>query len=257
MENREIDFFISHSESVKYSIAVPLAQMLTKMGYSVWLDRKCICVGQLIYSPIIDAIRLSKYCIAIINEEYLEKTWTITELEYFHEKKDNNIIPIYVNLDRNIVCKKISWLNGIAFERLGTNNFSLKNNIIILCRIVNRFYIDHITNDLETTCEELLRSDFPCKNTLVSILNSQDYYSQDYRLAIISLCNIIDLIYAIFKSESNSFNKSMYLTHQYNNIIKKYCYNTQNNPDYNIFITTYNSTIISVKELDGILKTKQ
>lgn len=257
MENNEIDFFISHSKEVKYSIAIPIAQTLAKIGYNVWLDRKCIYLGQFIYPQIVDAIEISKYCIAIIDEAYLKRTWTITELEYFHKKDNSNLLPIYVNLEKNIVYEKIPWLDGIAFEHLKDNTFSLEPNIIILCRIINSYYSSYITSTLETTYESLLKLDFPCKNTLIAILNSKDYYSQDYRLAIMSLCNIIDIVYAIFKSEFNIYNnKLIYLAFQFSNIIKSYCYNIQHNLDYNIFIATYNSMIISLKELEYLLNQK-
>ncbi len=257
MKNNEIDFFVSHSKEAKYSIAIPIAQTLTNLGYNVWIDRKGICLGHHIYSQIVDAIKISNYCIAIIDEAYLQRTWTITELEYFHEKSDNNILPIFVNLEKSVVYEKIPWLNGVAFEHLKDNNYSTVSNILIICRIINSYYTKYITTTLESVFESLVNLEFPCKNTLVTLINSKDYYSQDYRLAIISLCNIIDIVYAVFKSKFDSHNKVIYLTFQFSNFIKSYCYNPQYNLDYNIFITTYNSAIISLKELESLLSKKQ
>ena len=135
MENNEIDFFISHSKEVKYSIAIPIAQILSKIGFNVWIDRKYICLGKFIYPQIEDAIKLSKYCIAVIDEAYLKRTWTITELEQFHKKNTCTILPIYVNLTKDIVYNKIPWLNGIAFEYLKDNTFNLKEIIYVFLTI--------------------------------------------------------------------------------------------------------------------------
>lgn len=94
----EIDFFISHSSETKQKIAIPITQILTNIGFDVWLDRKQISVGQHIYPQIVDAIKLSAYCIAIIDDTFLQKTWPLKELQYFHKKSDNNILPIFVNI---------------------------------------------------------------------------------------------------------------------------------------------------------------
>lgn len=257
MENNEIDFFISHSKEVKYSIAIPIAQILSKIGFNVWIDRKYICLGKFIYPQIEDAIKLSKYCIAVIDEAYLKRTWTITELEQFHKKNTCTILPIYVNLTKDIVYNKIPWLNGIAFEYLKDNTFNLESNFNILCRIISAYYQEYITNTFEITYKQLIKLDFPCKNTLISILKSKDYYSHDYRLAIISLCNIIDIVYAIYKSKFDIYNKFISIIFQFNDIVKNYCYNIQCELDYNIYIATYNCTIISMKELEYLLKQKQ
>lgn len=257
MKNNQIDFFVSHSKEVKYSLAIPIAQVLTQMGYDVWLDRKCICLGDFIYPQIIDAINLSKYCIAIMDAAYLKRTWTITELEFFHKKNDCNILPLFVNLEKNLVYDKVPWLNGIAFEHIKDTTFNLEFNMDILCRIVNRYNANYVTDTLENTYESLLKLNFPCKNTLEALLKFKDYCSRDYRLATISLCNIIDIVYAIYKSEFVDYNKLIHSAFQFNNIIKTYCYNVQSILDYNIYLAIYNSTIISIKELERLLKCKQ
>lgn len=49
MENNEIDFFISHSKEVKYSIAIPIAQILSKIGFNVWIESIYVLVN--LYIP--------------------------------------------------------------------------------------------------------------------------------------------------------------------------------------------------------------
>ena len=99
----KIDYFISHSRETKYKIAIPLMQTLTELGYEIWLDRKEICVGQHIYSQIEEAIELSNYFIAIIDKTYLERTWTIAELNFYRKKQNNNILPIFVDVEKSTV----------------------------------------------------------------------------------------------------------------------------------------------------------
>ena len=94
MESQKVqpDFFISHSKETKYKIAVPFMQALISLGFDVWLDRRGILVGERIYSKIEDVIKVSNYCIAIIDSSYLERTWTIKELQLFYEKEATAIL---------------------------------------------------------------------------------------------------------------------------------------------------------------------
>lgn len=81
------DFFISHSKETKQLIVIPLAQCLKSIGIDVWIDRKEILVGNHIYSEIQDAITRSKFCIAVIDQSFLKRTWPMKELELFNKKK--------------------------------------------------------------------------------------------------------------------------------------------------------------------------
>ncbi len=245
----KIDYFISHSRETKYKIAIPLMQTLTELGYEIWLDRKEICVGQHIYSQIEEAIELSNYFIAIIDKTYLERTWTIAELNFYRKKQNNNILPIFVDVEKSTVYKKIPWLEGIAFEKMCYELFNSDKHMDILCRILNRHYKSLTFDSLENITKVFIDLDFPCKDTLISLLQIKEYYSQDFRLATIALCNINDIIYSIYTEISIQMNKLIYSTHQLNDLIKKYCFNPKTIIDYNIYITTYNSVLISANEL--------
>ena len=129
MESQKVqpDFFISHSKETKYKIAVPFMQALISLGFDVWLDRRGILVGERIYSKIEDVIKVSNYCIAIIDSSYLERTWTIKELQLFYEKEATAILPIFVNLKKEVVYNKIPWLDGAAFTLFDAGNCSFRH----------------------------------------------------------------------------------------------------------------------------------
>ena len=101
------DFFISHSKETKQLIVIPLAQCLKSIGIDVWIDRKEILVGNHIYSEIQDAITRSKFCIAVIDQSFLKRTWPMKELELFNKKNNMRIIPIFVDLEKAIVYNEI------------------------------------------------------------------------------------------------------------------------------------------------------
>lgn len=257
MEQNNIDFFISHSRETKQKIAIPITQLLTDIGFNIWFDRKGISTGQYIYPQIENAILSSKYCIAIIDKSFLERTWTITELEYFHKKEKCNILPIFVKLDKDFVYSKIPWLNGIAFESMSNESFDIKLHMNILCRIINRYYFENITSTIDSEFKVLYKYNFPCRETLMSLLEIKEYYSHDFRLAIISLCNINDIIYAIFNSISTEYSKILYIISNFTNYLKCFCYDAETTPNYNIYISAYNAAVISIKELEILLHNKK
>ena len=65
-------------------------------------------------------------------------------------------------------------------------------------------YKDNNTNknSIEKTFESITKYDFPCKETLSSLIYFSKYNSSNLRLATIDLCNIGGIIYAISKTYS-------------------------------------------------------
>ena len=124
----------------------------------------------------------------------------------------------------------------------------------LLCRIVSRYYENTTYNLLENYVELLSKYSFPCKETLLSLLRVKEYYSQDFRLAIISLCNVNDITYAIFKNINTKSNKSIEIVYNFSNIIKHHCFNIEFNLNYTIYTAIYNSVLVSISELKYILE---
>ena len=246
----DFDFFISHSRETKQLIAIPLAQYLSSMGIRVWIDRKRILVGNPIYSEIQDAIKRSRFCIAIIDKNFLERPWPMNELELFYKKNPKSIIPIFVDLKKVIVYNKIPWLNKIAFEKMNSQPFNLNEHINIFCRILSRFFASNNSGiySIEKTFETIKKYNFPCKETLTALINLSKYNSTDIRLSIIDLCNIGGIIYAISKTHpvQNDIVTSMFL---FSNILREYCFNIDFIPSYDIYIGIYNAVMVSLIQL--------
>lgn len=133
-----IDFFISHSKETKSTFVIPLVQTLTTLGFNVWIDRNGIVTGEHIYDKIKEAIADSTYCIAVIDQEFLNRSWPLEEIHLFHlreePKEQTIIIPIYIDITKETVYKKISWLEGRAFEKTDLKSFNANDCIEILCR---------------------------------------------------------------------------------------------------------------------------
>lgn len=247
------DFFLSHSKTIKESIAIPIVQWLSKIGFSTWIDRQAISVGDLIYDDIREALSEVKYGIAIIDSSFLHSDWTLQELTLLHERelveKRILIIPIFVSIDKIDVYKVIPWLEGRAFEKTDNEYFNISKNLDCLSRIIARFYNDNISiNSLDTIMPILSNQQFPCKNTLIELIKAKYYYSSDIRLATIELCNIQGLIYAIYINLGKK-NKSIETTYNFSKILQDFCYNDAYIVNYNVYSSFYKGVLASATEL--------
>lgn len=103
------DLFISHASEDKDALARPLAKMLLKLGYSVFLDELVIKLGDSITKSINQGLAKAKYCIIIISNTFLEKNWTKAEL--------NSITNMYISSDKKILP---IW-HGVTYEDIVSN----------------------------------------------------------------------------------------------------------------------------------------
>ncbi|MCQ4638610.1 toll/interleukin-1 receptor domain-containing protein [Anaerovorax odorimutans] len=252
-----IDFFVSHSKEIKHTIAIPLSQTLSSLGFNTWIDQKWITTGTSIYQEIENAISKSTYCIAIIDEAFLSRKWPQKELQLFREKNNNkhknNILPIYVNLNKLTVYKTLSWLENQAFEELKNNHFNNYADLEIICRIVGRYYGDIISTSLEKIAHEFSGYTFSCKNTLMILLNNKEYFSTDLRIAIIDICNIGGVVYAIYKSLTKSPNQIIDICFRFCNMLRDACFDTDYPLSYSMYTAASNSIVAAMEQLKVLL----
>lgn len=256
------DFFISHSKETKSLLAIPLVQSLSALGFNVWIDRNGIVAGQHIYHKIKEAIDDSTYCIAIIDQEFLTRSWPLEELRLFHLREEETeqtfIIPIYVDVDKETVYEKLSWLEGRAFEKINIKDFDKNNNLELICRIIGRYYMDNIS-DLRLgnlAYSSLLNYSFPCKETLLSLLDSKEYFSHDFRIAIIEICNICGVANAIYNTLATSPNKYIDISNNFSNMLRTACFDTSCILTYNMYISSFHSLYIVLEKLILLLNSQ-
>ena len=254
-----IDFFISHSKETKAKIAIPITQALSALGFNVWIDRNGIVTGQHIYHKIKNAICDSIYCIAIIDHEFLTRSWPLEEIRLFHLKEVENestvILPIYVDIDKENVYKIIPWLEGRAFEKIDTKHVTNNVRMEILCRIAGRYYRDYINNKQIVTLQYswIRNYSFPCKETLFSLLESKQYFSLDFRLSIIEICNLTGVISAIYNALITDSNKYINISVNFSSILRNFCFDIKYIPTYNMYISALYMLQAILEELKILL----
>lgn len=248
-----IDFFISHSGEMKTSIAIPLAQCLSAMGFDVWIDKKGIFSGEYIYPTIKEAIAYSSYCIAIIDKNFLKKEWTKEELRLFHckelETDTTVILPVYITVEKSIVCETFSWLDGRAFENMQNTIFSERIDWGIVCRIVSCYYKNYISKSIEEFYYILEEYSFPCKDTLISLLKTKTYPTTDFRIAVIEMCNIGGIAHAIYSAIMPSSNKIIDTSFKFSNILRDFCFDANYQFTYDMYIAATLSVTATLEQL--------
>ncbi len=95
------DVFISHASEDKAEIARPLAEALTKRGLTVWFDEYELTLGDRLRRKIEEGLRVSRYGVTILSENFFRKKWPQEELDALFALEDQSkkrILPIWHRL---------------------------------------------------------------------------------------------------------------------------------------------------------------
>lgn len=133
MSEREWDVFISHASEDKDSIARPLADKLTKFGVRVWFDEFELKIGDSLSRSIDLGLSNSKFGIVILSESFFSKDWTEYEYRGLVAKsigKDKTILPVWHNLNRELVLKFSPTLADIMAENTNKSTDQLAVNLL-------------------------------------------------------------------------------------------------------------------------------
>ena len=94
------DVFISHASEDKAEIARPLAEALTQRGLSVWFDEYELTLGDRLRRKIEEGLRVSRYGVTILSENFFRKKWPQEELDalFALETESKKILPVWHRL---------------------------------------------------------------------------------------------------------------------------------------------------------------
>lgn len=253
---KDYDFFISHSREKKETIAIPLCQALSALGFDVWMDKKGVLSGDDIYKEIEIAISKSIYCIAIIDSTFLSKEWTKREVELFIEReavdKRTIILPIYADITMKAVIDIIPDLKDRAFESLLTE-FDMNTDMNVLCRIISRYFEIFDIKSIEHIGNELLNYSFPCKDMLLALISSKQYYAKDMRLALLEVCNLVEIVCAIYENIARSKDKTIIICSKVSRMLCEKCFDVSFSITYDMYIAATNVALYAIDYLVKLL----
>ena len=111
----EWDVFISHASEDKADVVLPLAERLKHEGLRVWLDSFELTVGDSLRQSIERGLAGSRFGIAIISPEFLQKRWPQAELDGLAARETDGvkvILPVWHRVDEAAVCAQSPMLAG-------------------------------------------------------------------------------------------------------------------------------------------------
>jgi hypothetical protein len=111
----EWDVFISHASEDKTDVALPLAERLREEGLRVWLDHFELTVGDSLRQSIERGLAGSRFGIAIISPNFLQKHWPQAELDGLAAREAAGakvILPVWHLVDEAAIRAQSPMLAG-------------------------------------------------------------------------------------------------------------------------------------------------
>lgn len=193
------DVFISHASEDKYSVALPLANLLEQKGVKVWIDEEQLLLGDSLFREIEKAMLSSRYGVVILSHSFLEKYWTNLELEALFTKEEEYgkvILPIWHNISK----KELSEYSLILSSRLAISTSES------LSYIADKILKSIGKLDKKTWIKRELKISFN------EILNNKSYISEnEYIFLYKSIFNTDRVKYILYKEEISHYVKYMFL----------------------------------------------
>lgn len=115
------DVFISHASKDKAEVARPIAEALSSAGWSVWLDKYELTVGDKLTQSINAGLASSRFGVVILSPAFFDKRWPQEELEGLAAKEAASgskvILPVWHGIDEQSLAEMAPMLAG----RLGVS----------------------------------------------------------------------------------------------------------------------------------------
>jgi hypothetical protein len=112
------DAFISHATEDKAALAIPLADELQERGLRVWLDRRQIDLSDNLRGKVNEGIVRSRFAVVLLSRSYIDKQWTIDELDAFMAREEAGrrvVLPVLHGVDQHALATTYPLLANRVF----------------------------------------------------------------------------------------------------------------------------------------------
>lgn len=129
--------FISHATEDKAAVARPIAQALTKLGYSVWYDEYSLKLGDSLRRGLEKGLASCTFGIVILSKSFFAKEWTQKELDALTTREAAEGGKIILPVWHNISAKEIAKFAPMLADKIGTpTHDGIPNVIKAICEVV-------------------------------------------------------------------------------------------------------------------------
>ncbi|MBV5278123.1 MAG: TIR domain-containing protein [Campylobacteraceae bacterium] len=159
MKYEEFQVFICHASEDKEKIARPLYDELVKLGIKSFLDEKYIEWGDSLTEKINHALGQSRYVIAILSDNSIEKKWPKKEINSTLSREisgDKVLLPILAGDERKIF-KVFPLLHDKLYKLWNNDAKFMANEIKNLLSSTEDYEINHEVNTSESSILEKIK----------------------------------------------------------------------------------------------------
>lgn len=220
-----MNVFISFSGASREEYAIKFLKFFNKYGLHCWYDQHELLLGDTLKEKIIHhGIDIAEYCVLIINESYLNRSWPCEEGIMLYNKlkgrKNNVVFPILLDISKEDVKKsKMNFILSIKYQFLNTGETIDSIGFQILNKIfhdINRQYkfptIDATTNYFKRLT---LTNSIDIYNALDALSHFDETNYKDRTIFLICLIRLLnnnphekairEISYYIYKNEKITF----------------------------------------------------
>lgn len=115
------DVFISHAYEDKEEVVMPIVREINKYGLRYWYDSEQLKLGDSITKKINSGINESRFLLAVISSTFVNKNWTMTELQTALNMQFSNgtlkVLPILVvkNNDKEYILNNLAFIRDLVY----------------------------------------------------------------------------------------------------------------------------------------------
>lgn len=129
--------FISHATEDKEAVARPIAEALTKLGYSVWYDEYSLKLGDSLRRGLEKGLANCTFGIVILSKSFFAKEWPQKELDALTTREAAEGGKIILPIWHDISAKEIAKFAPMLADKIGApTHGGIPNVIKAICEVV-------------------------------------------------------------------------------------------------------------------------
>ena len=122
--------FISHATEDKEAVARPIAQALTKLGYSVWYDEYSLKLGDSLRRGLENGLANCTFGIVVLSKSFFAKEWPQKELDALTTREAAEGGKIILPVWHDISAKEIAKFAPMLADKIGASTHGGIPNVI-------------------------------------------------------------------------------------------------------------------------------
>ncbi len=132
------DIFISHASEDRESVALPLSNLLVRLGVVVWVDNEELLPGDPLSQEIYRGLAQSRYGAVILSHNFFRKEWPRKELEALLLRERNGARVVVPILHGVSYAEAVAFSHALADRVAADTSAGLETVASKIARVIER-----------------------------------------------------------------------------------------------------------------------